>query len=82
MTTTNEVHVHRATEQAHALDSFVNRLRERREARAAYRTAERELSTYTSPADLQELDAMLERSGDQPDSVYTHIIEGIRFRAA
>jgi len=55
-------------------------LQERREAREARRTAERELSVYTTPADLQELEAIMERS-DSPN-VYTETLEEMRLRAA
>jgi len=61
-----------------ALDTY----RDRRAVRARYKTAERELSTYTTPADLQELDAMLERSAGQDITIYSEIIERIRFRSA
>ncbi len=60
------------------MDSY----RARRTARALQHRVEQELSTYTSPSDIQELDAMLERSGEDLDSVYTQMIERVRMRAA
>jgi hypothetical protein len=36
-------------------------LRTRRSARAAHKTLERELASYTSPAEQNELDAILDR---------------------
>ncbi len=61
-----------------ALDTY----RERRAARATLKSVERELSTYTTPAELQDLDSMLERCADDNDVVYGTIIERIRLRAA
>lgn len=56
--------------------------RERRVARAEFNRIERELSTYTSPSDRAELDAMIERSDIGSDTAYTDMIERIRLRAA
>jgi hypothetical protein len=56
--------------------------RERKAQRASVKVAERELSSYTTPAQLQDLDAMLERFADQGDTVYGPIVERIRLRAA
>lgn len=56
--------------------------RERRAARAEFNRVERELSTYTSPSDLAELDAMVERSDVGSDTAYNEMIERIRLRAA
>jgi len=61
-----------------ALDSY----RERRAVRASLKSTERELSTYTTPAELEDLDSMLERCADDNDSVYGPMIERIRLRAA
>ena len=63
---------------AAALDSY----RARRTARAVRSQIERELSSYRSPAEIHELDAMLERSGDGIDPVYADVIERLRLRAA
>ena len=57
-------------------------VRDRRATRALYKQVERELSTYTTAADLQELEAMLERSPGNDESVFTHVVENIRLRAA
>jgi len=54
--------------------------RQRRATRAIYKAAQQELAAYTTAADLQELDAIMERS-DTP-SVYTEVLEEIRLRAA
>lgn len=59
----------------------LERLRTRREARRAYKRAERELAAYTTEADLQELYAMLERSDGRSD-IYTRIIESKLLSAA
>ena len=56
--------------------------RERKAQRASIKVAERELASYTTPAQLQDLDAMLERFADEGDSVYGPIVERIRLRAA
>jgi hypothetical protein len=61
-----------------ALEGF----RARRAAKAERNRLELELSTYRTPAEISELDAMLERSGDDIDPVYTQIIERLRSRAA
>jgi hypothetical protein len=42
-----------------------NGLRTRRAARAASTRLERELSSYTSPAELKELDAILQRHTEE-----------------
>ncbi len=61
-----------------AIDGY----RERRALRATLKSVERELATYTTPAELQDLDSMLERCIDDNDMVYGPIIERIRLRAA
>ncbi len=55
--------------------------RDRRAARAEFHRIERELATYTTPSDLAELDAMIERSDIGSDTVYTEMIERIRLRS-
>jgi hypothetical protein len=84
MTTTDAVQVKRALQHARFWDgrlhAAVEHLQDRRTERAIYKTAERELSSYTTPAEIHELDAMLERSVG--DSIYTEMIERIRLRAA
>ena len=65
-----------------AWTTVLDTYRERRAQRASVRTAELELSSYTTPAELQDLDAMLERFADEDDTVYGPIVERIRLRAA
>lgn len=59
----------------------IENYRAHRSARADRVRLERELSTYRTPAEISELDAILERSGDV-DPMYTDIITRIRLRAA
>lgn len=40
-------------------------LREAREARAARKALERDLASYTRPADLNDIDAILDRHSDE-----------------
>ena len=61
-----------------AIDTY----RERRTLRASLKSVERELSTYTTPTELQDLDAMIERATNNNDEIYGPIIERIRLRAA
>lgn len=56
--------------------------RGRRAVRAQLHRIECELASYTSPSDLAELDAMIERADIGSDSAYTEMIERIRLRAA
>ncbi len=56
--------------------------RDRRFARAQFHRIEQELATYTTPSDLADLQAMIERSDIGSDTVYTAMIERIRSRAA
>jgi hypothetical protein len=53
-------------------------LRETREARAARKTLERELAGYTSPRDLNDLDAILDRHTDQETADIRRIIAAQR----
>jgi len=48
--------------------------------RAVYRSVERELSVYSSPAALQELEAILARADH--DNIYTDVLDKMRLRAA
>ena len=41
----------------------------------------RELSTYTSPAELDELDAMLKRAGGNADADVIAVIDQVRLTA-
>lgn len=74
--------VHRTQHLTSAWTAARDSYRERRSVRALHHRVERELSTYTTQADIHELNAMLERSEPDTDSVYTQMIERIRFRAA
>ena len=74
-------------QQAPVAQSFTDRLRavvearrSRRAVQEQYRSAHRELSVYTTSADLQELDAIMERSQDE--SVHNEVFQAIRLRAA
>jgi hypothetical protein len=51
-----------------------NELRARRAARASRKTLERELASYTTPAEQNELDAVLERYPDDEVAEIRHII--------
>ena len=64
------------------LTAAVQGLRARRAARAERNRLELELSSYRTPAEINELDAMLERSGDDIDPVYAQVLERLRRRAA
>jgi hypothetical protein len=79
------------TTTTHSLDVSTNSskltaalagFRARRATRAELNRLERELSTYRTPAEIHELDAMFERSGDDIDPVYAQVIERLRLRAA
>jgi molybdopterin-guanine dinucleotide biosynthesis protein len=65
-----------------AWTTVLDTYRERKAQRATVKVAERELSSYTTPAELQDLDAMLERFADEGDTVYGPMVERIRLRAA
>lgn len=67
-----------ASKLAAALGGF----RARRAVRAERNRLELELSTYRTAAEINELDAMLERSGDDIDPVYAEVIERLRLRVA
>lgn len=69
-------------DQKSAWTTAIDTYRERRTLRAALKSVERELSTYTTPTELQDLDAMIERATDDNDEIYGPIIERIRLRAA
>ena len=44
--------------------AILNRLRDIREARTQYKNLERELASYTTADDLNDLDAILDRHSD------------------
>jgi hypothetical protein len=56
--------------------------RARRAARVQRTRIEQELSTYRTANEIQELDAMVERAGDDLDPMYVQVIERVRQRAA
>jgi hypothetical protein len=56
--------------------------RARRAARLQLTRIEQELSTYRTANEIQELDAMVERAGDDIDPIYVQAIERARLRAA
>lgn len=64
------------------LGAALNGFRARRATRAERVRLELELSSYRTPAEINELEAMLERSGDDIDPVYAEVLERLRFRAA
>ena len=82
-TTTHSTHDHSAAStNVSKLTAALESYRARRSARALRSRIERELSSYRTPAEVHELDAMLERSGDDIDPVYADVIERLRLRAA
>lgn len=80
MTTTTPAH--EVSTHGSLLSAALENYRARRSARALRSRIERELSTYRTQAEIHELDAMLERSGDDMDPVYAEVIERLRLRAA
>ena len=53
-------------------------LREAREARAARKALERDLASYTTQADLNDLDAILDRHSDAETADIRRILAGRR----
>ena len=70
------------THSSSGLAGLVASYRARRSARAERARLEEELSSYRTPAEIHELDAMMERAGDDIDPVYADVVERLRFRAA
>ncbi|WP_090475760.1 hypothetical protein [Nakamurella panacisegetis] len=56
-------------------------LRHRRAVRAMHAQIVRELSSYTTPNEIAELDAMIERSDVEADPEYATLIERVRSRS-
>jgi hypothetical protein len=54
------------------------RREDRRAARAARRSLERDLASYTSPGDLNELDAILDRYSDEETADIRRVIAARR----
>jgi hypothetical protein len=86
MTTTSHLGItnqgNLATRKSTFWADFRDLYRDRRTARAQFHRIERELATYTTPSDLAELDALIERSDIGSDTADTAMIERIRLRAA
>lgn len=55
-----------------------DRRRDHRAARAAHKSLVRELAPYTSPNDLNDLDAILARYSDTDTAEIRHILAGRR----
>jgi hypothetical protein len=53
-------------------------LRDTRAARAARKSLERELASYTSPRDLADLDAILDRHGEQETADIRRVLDARR----
>jgi hypothetical protein len=63
---------------AASLAAIRDELREAREARAARKALERDLASYTRQADLNDLDAILDRHSDQETADIRRILAGRR----
>jgi hypothetical protein len=61
-----------------SLAAIRGELREAREARAARKALERDLASYTTQADLNDLDAILERHSDEETADIRRILAGRR----
>jgi hypothetical protein len=60
------------------LTAIRERLRAAQAAHAARRSLERELASYTSPRDLNDLDAILDRHSDEETADIRRILAGRR----
>lgn len=60
------------------LAAIRDELREAREARAARKALERDLASYTTQADLNDLDAILDRHTDEETADIRRILAGRR----
>jgi hypothetical protein len=60
------------------LAAIRERLRAAQAARVARRSLERELASYTSPRDLNDLDAILDRHSDEETADIRRILAGRR----
>ena len=60
------------------LAAIRDELREVREARAARKALERDLASYTRPADLNDIDAILDRHSDEETADIRRILAGRR----
>jgi hypothetical protein len=61
-----------------SLAAIRDELREAREARAARKALERDLASYTTQADLNDLDAILDRHSDEETADIRRILAGRR----
>jgi hypothetical protein len=73
--------VGRASAASPRLAAIRGELREAREARAARKALERDLASYTTQADLNDLDAILERHSDEETADIRRILAGRRSAA-
>ena len=64
--------------RARAAAAIRDELREAREARAARKALERDLASYTTQADLNDLDAILDRHSDEETADIRRILAGRR----
>ncbi len=60
------------------LAAIRDELREAREARAARKALERDLASYTRQADLNDIDAILDRHSDEETADIRRILAGRR----
>lgn len=65
---------HTPTTTRTVLDAVRDDLRERRDARASYRHLKRELASYRTPSDIEDVLAAMDRQDDTPDA---ELIRGI-----
>lgn len=59
--------------------AILNRLRDIREARTQYKNLERELASYTTADDLNDLDAILDRHSDDETRDIRRVLATKRF---
>jgi uncharacterized protein YpiB (UPF0302 family) len=64
--------------RARAAAAIRDELREAREARAARKALERDLASYTTQADLNDIDAILDRHSDEETADIRRILAGRR----
>lgn len=70
--------VGRVTTVSPRLGAILDELREARQARAARKALERDLASYTTEADLNDLDAILDRHSDEETADIRRILAGRR----
>jgi len=62
--------------------SLLDSYRQHRAVRRQYAEAARELASYTSAAEIDELSEMISRSDSTETMVYRRVVDNMRFRAA